>query len=505
MTPKTPAASAGPDWTRPRPIDTTYWVVPGRFLVGEHPGSRSRARSMDRLSRFLGAGITCFIDLTEPDERPAYDRHLPVETSSGRRIDYLRQPIPDHGVPADRATMDRILAMLDDALATGHCVYLHCRAGIGRSAMVAGCWLAERNPGGGEAALMELADYWQQCRQSRSWLQVPETSEQEEFVRTWQPLRPGVKVASKSSGPAKGLTLEQRVRGGWFGLALGDALGATRAAAAAQASPLAWTQHTSLALCLAESLDALGRCDARDQNERYWRWFRDGYLSATGEPGETHASLDVAKALATFRWRSLPMAGSHDPQDAAATSLPRVLAATLFAGNDPVAAITLAAECSRTTHQSPLILDACRAYSAMLVSALHGQPSQKWLHAIPEPLAGCWSAKPLRKDVQAALTTAPAAVGAKAIGGAIDVLQALAIARRIVTDARDFDAAMAEARGSVRDDTALVAGLVGTLFGLQYGVDALPAAALGRLAGRDQLDVAAERCIARLATGGVSA
>ena len=103
------------------------------------------------------------------------------------------------------------------------------------------------------------------------------------------------------------------------------------------------------------------------------------------------------------------------------------------------------------------------------------------------------------------MTTAPAAVGAKAIGGAIDVLQALAIARRIVSDARDFDAAIAAARRSVRDDAALVAGLVGTLFGLQNGVDALPAAALGRLAGRDQLDVAAERCIARLATGGVTA
>ena len=505
MTPKTPEVSAAPDWTRPRPIDTTYWVVPGRFLVGEHPGSRSRARSMDRLRRFLEAGITCFIDLTEPDESPAYDRHLPFETSSGRRIDYLRQPIPDHGVPADRVTMDRILALLDDALESGHCVYLHCRAGIGRSAMVAGCWLAERNPGGGEAALTELGDYWQQCRQSRSWPQVPETSEQEEFVRTWQPLRPGVKGAAKLSGPATGLALEQRVRGGWFGLALGDALGATSAAVAAKSSPLAWTQHTSLALCLAESLDALGRSDARDQIERYWRWFKDGHLSATGQPGETHASPDVAKALATFRWRGLPVAGSHDPKDAAATSLPRVLAAALFAGNDPAAAIALAAECSRTTHQSPLILDTCRAYSAMLLCALRGQPAQDWLQAVPEPVPGCWAAKPLRKDVRAVVATEPAAGDAKAAGGTIDVLQALALARRIAGDAQDFDAAIAAAKRSVRDDAALVAGLVGTMFGLQHGVDALPADAIGRLAGRKHLDVAVESCVARLtATGGVT-
>ena len=518
MTPQTPETSAGPDWTTPRPIDATYWVVPGRLLVGEHPGSRSRARSMDRLRRFLEAGITCFIDLTELDESPSYEMRLPFATPSGRRVEYLRQPITDHGVPADRETMSRILALLDGALESGHCVYLHCRAGIGRSAMVAGCWLAERNPGGGEAALTELDDYWQQCRQSRSWPQVPETDEQADFVRSWQPLRPGVKGAlrgARSTGLANGavaatdaiggLSLEHRVRGGWFGLALGDAIGAAHAAAAGKASPLAWTQHTSLTLCLAESLGALGRFDARDQIERYWRWFKDGHLSATGEPGEAHASPDVAKALATFRWRGLPMAGSHDPKDAAATSLPRVLAAALFAGNDPVAAIALAAECSRTTHQSPLILDACRVYSAMLVSALHRKPSQEWLQAVPEPLPGCWSAKPLRKDVQAVVATAPAAAGAQAIGGAIDALQALAIARRIVSDARDFEAAIAEAKRSVRDDAALVAGLVGTLFGLQFGDDALPAAALGRLAGRDHLDLAARLSLARLATGGVRA
>ncbi len=246
MTPQTPEPSAGPDWTTPRPIDATYWVVPGRLLVGEHPGSRSRAQSMERLRRFLEAGITCFIDLTEPDELPAYEMLLPFETPSGRRVEYLREPIPDHGVPADRETMDRILAMLDGALETGHCVYLHCRAGIGRSAMAAGCWLAERNPGGGEAALdgtrrlLAAVPCNRGCGSS-----VPETSEQAR-VRALL-----AAAAVGSEGPvarhaAKGpcstlrqrrrqrLSLEQRVRGGWFGLALGDAIGATHAAAAAQ-------------------------------------------------------------------------------------------------------------------------------------------------------------------------------------------------------------------------------------------------------------------------------
>jgi len=44
------------------------------------------------------------------------------------------------------------------------------------------------------------------------------------------------------------------------------------------------------------------------------------------------------------------------------------------------------------------------------------------------------------------------------------------------------------------------------MFGLQHGVDALPAHALARLAGREQLELVVERCVARLsATGGVTA
>ena len=123
---------------------------------------------MERLRRFLEAGITCFIDLTEPDEAPAYDSLLPFETPSGRRVEYLREPIVDHDVPADRESMARILAMIDGALDAGHSVYLHCRAGIGRSATAAGCWLAARNPGGGAGRARGTGPgCWRQASQSR--------------------------------------------------------------------------------------------------------------------------------------------------------------------------------------------------------------------------------------------------------------------------------------------------------------------------------------------------
>ena len=47
-----------PDRTRdlpPRPLPASYWVLPGRLLVGEYPGSRSRAEAMDRLGHAANA------------------------------------------------------------------------------------------------------------------------------------------------------------------------------------------------------------------------------------------------------------------------------------------------------------------------------------------------------------------------------------------------------------------------------------------------------------------
>src|SRR5512140_2607995 len=172
------------EWIPPQPVPACYWVVPGRLLVGEHPGSHSRAEAMERLRSFLAAGVTCFIDLTQPQEMASYEALLPFATPTGRRVEYLRQPIPDHDVPEDRGTMERILVLLDDALAAGHMVYLHCRAGIGRSATVAGCWLANQR-GSAELALQELQEYWKQSSQSIRWPEIPETEAQEDFVRAW--------------------------------------------------------------------------------------------------------------------------------------------------------------------------------------------------------------------------------------------------------------------------------------------------------------------------------
>jgi ADP-ribosylglycohydrolase len=474
----------------PRPLPATYWVVPGRLLVGEHPGSRSRAEAMDRLRRFLAAGVTCFVDLTEPREIDSYSGLLPRATQEGRRVEYLHQPIRDHDVPSGREVMEQVLAKIDAALEAGHVVYLHCRAGLGRSATVAGCWLAERG-GGATDPLQELDALWQQSARSRTWPVIPETEAQAEFVRAWATAvaarrRPDVADTRQSAG-----TPRDRVRGALLGLAAGDAMGA--APTRGDATDGEWTQHTALALCLAESLLETGRCDARDQIERYLRWHRSGHLSATGRPGQP--TPDVARALATYQWRRQPMAGAHDPSDRGTASLPRVVSAVAFA-EEPAAAVALAAECSRTTHQSPVVLDACRYFAALLAGALRGEPAARLLHGVFEPLPGLWAARPMRKEFVAALG-APATAARPERSGAPDVVHALRNACLATSGSAGFDATVRRAIETGRE-AALDGALAGALAGALLGATAIPAATLERLARVDLLEQFAERlCSAR--------
>ena len=475
---------AVPEQVPARPIPDSYWVIPGRFLAGEHPGSASRAVAMDRLKRFLATGVSCFIDLTDPDEAPAYEAYLPFATPDGRRVTYLREPIPDHDVPTGREAMTRILRMIDDALAAGHVVYLHCRAGVGRSAMVVGCWLTD-HPQGQVDAIETLQTLWRQSARSRVWSDVPETEEQLDYVRSWRAALP-----AEEHRHIAALGVRERAAGMLFGLAVGDALGASVAAAGA---PGAWTQHTSLALCLADSLAETGSFDPRDQMQRYLRWQSEGYLAATTRPQQ--ASPDVARALATYRWRGQPMAGSHDPRDLGTASLSRSVVAALIEP-DAAAAVALAGESSRTTHQSPLVVDACRHLAAMLCGVLHGDSQA--LSALPyAPGAAFWDARPLKHEV-ASLEPPARHAEPHAAAPLPDAIRVLVQVRGAVAGSESFERAVNTAVQGTHEP-AICGALAGALAGGVHGLRGIPAAMLDSLRRRDLLDQYLTRILERRA------
>ena len=146
------------------PLPNSYWVEPGRLLAGEYPGGISRPEAMQRLELLLAAGITSFVDLTEEGEMPPYDGWLATMTE--QHIRHRRVAIHDHDIPDSDGHMGDIVDAIEQELAAGHRVYVHCRAGIGRTGMSIACHLIRQGLSS-EAALERLNVLWRQCARSR--------------------------------------------------------------------------------------------------------------------------------------------------------------------------------------------------------------------------------------------------------------------------------------------------------------------------------------------------
>lgn len=459
----------------PTPIPNSYWVEPGRLLAGEYPGSVSRpgsgAEESDRIQRLLHAGVTTFINLTEDGELPPYEALLPPQ------IQHLRLPIVDHGLPESPRAMRQILDAIGAALAAGRCVYVHCRAGIGRTGTTIGCHLI-RSGYTPDEALEQLGKLWQQCARSRSWPSVPETDEQAHFVRNWH-------EGAHTPGPA------ERCEGALAGLAIGDALGGQLASgrydsqqlaqfAALEAVTLAAGADTAMTLAVAESLLALGRHDAEDQMQRYLQWSRSG--TATDIPAE------FKRALGAWQWSRKANVATHDPKNLDPHTLARSLAAALFQRSEPQAAMDLAAEVSRTTHQSPVVLDVCRFWTALLLDALSGTPKRELLALASGAAMQLAHARRLRKELDGLLQRRWVRTAQDDRG----VLSVCALALIAFESTDSFEAGLLAIEAAPA--AATVGALYGALAGAHYGVSAIPEQWLRALPQQQSMRALARRC-----------
>jgi uncharacterized protein len=142
------------------PVPESYRAA-GRVFAGEYPGA-------ERLAAF--SHVDVFVDLTHPDDGlPPYEGALPV---GARRVSV---PVADFSVPSPE-TIVRALDAVDEAVADGRSVYVHCWGGRGRTGTVVGCWFV-RHGATGEEALRRVAE----LRGAG-----PETEEQRGAVLGWQ-------------------------------------------------------------------------------------------------------------------------------------------------------------------------------------------------------------------------------------------------------------------------------------------------------------------------------
>ncbi len=177
-----------------------------------------------------------------------------------------------------------------------------------------------------------------------------------------------------------------RYEGCLLGLACGDAVGtAVEFLPRGRFAPLTdmtgggkfrlrkgeWTDDTSMALCLAESLIECNGFDPLDQMQRYWQWADQGHNSC--RPHAFGIGKTVAAALTRFHRTGEPFCGSTDPSSSGNGSLMRLAPIPMYYLNDPDRAMDYAALGSATTHASEECLASCRYFALVLLRALAGE------------------------------------------------------------------------------------------------------------------------------------
>jgi ADP-ribosylglycohydrolase len=303
------------------------------------------------------------------------------------------------------------------------------------------------------------------------------------------------------------MDLKTRYRGSLLGLAAGDALGTTLEFRRPETfEPIAdmvgggpfgleageWTDDTSLALCLAESLVEKRGFDPVDQLERYCRWFMGGHLSSTGTCFDIGTT--TRKALQRFMLSRKPFPGLTDERSAGNGSLMRLAPVPLFYASDPAAAIYLSGESSRTTHGARAAVDACRYFGGLIVGAVQGASKEELLADRFSPVPGYWDDHPLCPEVEAVAAGSFREKEPPAIRGRGYVVSCLEAALWAFDRGTSFREGCLLA-GNLGADADTPGAVFGQLAGVYYGEEGIPAEWRERIALRSVIEGLAEGLI----------
>lgn len=277
-------------------------------------------------------------------------------------------------------------------------------------------------------------------------------------------------------------TGRDRAVGALVGLAVGDAVGTTLefrrpgsfepitdlvGGGPFHLQPGQWTDDTSMAMCLAESILDTGGHDPADQLRRYVAWWRHGYWSSTGtcfDMGNT-----TRAALTRFERDGTTTDAHVDDEAAANGSLMRLAAVPIRWHHEPERAMQFAGESSRTTHPASRPVDACRVYAAMTAALITGAAADEVL----DP--GFWQHGPLDPRVEAVVRGSWQHQEPPRIRGTGYVVDALEAALWAVAGATDFRDAILRA-ANLGNDADTTAAIAGQLAGARFGASGIPTA-----------------------------
>ena len=199
-----------------------------------------------------------------------------------------------------------------------------------------------------------------------------------------------------------------KFKGCLLGLAIGDALGCTlEFKKPGTFEPITtivgggvhklkagqWTDDTSLALCLAQSLIDCKGFDAKDQMQKYCKWDEEGYMSSTGECFDIGNT--TLKALNKYRATGEPYSGMTEDSSAGNGSIMRLAPIPMYYSNNPEEALKYATLSSKTTHANIMCVDACRYMAGIIVGLLNGENKETALSTLYSPVKNYFEEEPL--------------------------------------------------------------------------------------------------------------
>ncbi len=288
-----------------------------------------------------------------------------------------------------------------------------------------------------------------------------------------------------------------RAIGCLLGLAVGDAIGTTLefsfrdtyapltdmvGGGPFDLAPGQWTDDTSMALCLADSLIACNRLHQDDLMRRFLRWFLHGENSVTGRCFDIGTT--TLTALQKFQKTGDPVAGSTDPKAAGNGSIMRLAPVALRWREDRNTAITGAREQSVTTHGAASAVEGCALLAEILVDAIAvgnravlREPRSTPDPAIAAIAGGSWHSK-VRDEI-------------RSTGYVVHTLEA---ALWSVDRSNSFEQAVLLA-ANLGDDADTVAAVAGQIAGAIWGRSGIPARWLERLAWREEIEQKARALI----------
>lgn len=167
---------------------TIYQLKPQKIFAGPNPSHKLDLQQREHLQCLFSLSITVIVNLLhEHDYASGLRDYTPMLKEmcleAERKIEIIRSPIPDFSVP-DTQQMLEVQSKIEQLLgADDNNIYLHCRAGLGRTGTVAATLLKRRSGVNNDNVFDQLNALRQES--SLHMYGSPETEEQRAFVRNF--------------------------------------------------------------------------------------------------------------------------------------------------------------------------------------------------------------------------------------------------------------------------------------------------------------------------------